>query len=87
MNNKLDILNSMKVLEYDADGSTLYYCLVANTAENKQKLTSIGVPTEEIEEFIGIDKEDIDISGFGFSYGGAEWFDGKHGWLKEAPHE
>lgn len=30
-NKKLEILNSMEIEEYEADGATLYYALVKNT--------------------------------------------------------
>lgn len=87
MKHKLDILNSMKIEEYDADGSTLYYALVKNNHENRLKLINIGANLDEVWEMVSDDIEHIDISGLGFKYGGAAWFDGEHGWLKEAPHE
>lgn len=71
---KIDMLNSMFVTESDSDGTTLYYCVVENTPENRDKLASIGVPAAEIEEMTDSDQKNIDISGFAFSYGEAEWY-------------
>jgi len=86
--NKLEILNSIQIEEYDADGSTLYYALVKNTDENRQKLLKIGVPAEEIVDMTGKDGEDIDISGFGFRYSNAVWYSLElGGWLDFIPRE
>lgn len=83
--NKIEILNSMKVVEYDADGEALIYLLVKNTEENKDKLLSIGVPINEINDLVDISNETIDISSFGFQYGGAEWYSPKSGWMDYIP--
>ncbi|MNW45158.1 hypothetical protein D3C74_224130 [compost metagenome] len=82
--NKIEILNSMEIVEYDADGATLYYALVKDIAENRQKLLDIGAPWDEIVDSTSDDNEHIDICGLAFKYGGAKWFDGERGWLKEA---
>lgn len=71
---KLNILNSMFVTEYDAAGGVLEYCLVENKSENIEKLLQIGVPQNEIDGAISKDGKEIDISGFVFSYGEAEWY-------------
>lgn len=33
MNDKLSLINSLKITEYEADGECLYYANVANTPE------------------------------------------------------
>lgn len=86
MSNKLDILNSMEIEEYEADGETLYYAIVKNTLGNTRKLLEIGVPMDEIKAVIADDHEGIDISGLGFRYGGAKWFTGEK-WLAHEPNK
>lgn len=85
-NKKLEILNSMEIEEYEADGATLYYALVKNTHENRLKLFNIGVNLNEVWEMVSDDIEHIDISGLGFRYGGAKWFDGEK-WLAHEPNK
>ena len=86
--NKLEILNSLEIEEYEADGSTLYYVLIQNSVENREKLMQIGVAEEEIQGVLSIDGEFIDISGFGFNQGGAKWFHPDYGgWIDYEPVE
>ncbi|MNW32218.1 hypothetical protein D3C74_91580 [compost metagenome] len=71
---KVDLLNSMFVTEYDCSAGVLYSCMVENKLENIEKLLQIGVPKTEIDEAISKDGKEIDISGFVFYYGEAEWY-------------
>ncbi|WP_147273830.1 hypothetical protein [Fontibacillus phaseoli] len=70
---KLGILNSIEIVDYDADGSTLYHAVVENTFGNQQKLKAIGITDDEIEG--AFDEEgNIDIKDFAFERCGAKWF-------------
>lgn len=71
---KLDILNSIFVTEYDCSGGVLDYCYIENNHANTEKLIKIGVPQNEIINKTSKDEREIDISGFVFSYGEAEWY-------------
>jgi hypothetical protein len=48
--NKLELINSIEVIEDSASCGELEYVLVANTPENREKLLLIGVPQQEIED-------------------------------------
>lgn len=48
--------------------------LVENTPENVGKLLQIGVPKNEIKDMTLSDEKEIDVSGFAFTYGEAEWY-------------
>lgn len=85
---RLTLLNSMDVKDYEADGTTLYYLLVENTDENKQKLSKLGVTKEEIDGAIIDEDNVIDIKDFGFRHGGAEWYNPDlGGWLAFIPKD
>lgn len=86
-NKKLEILNGMEIEEYETDGETLNFALVKNTKENRLKLMDIGAGMKEVWESVSDDNKHIDISGLGFRYGGAKWFDGELGWLRKGPRE
>ncbi|MNO22845.1 hypothetical protein D3C76_126310 [compost metagenome] len=87
MNDKLSLINSLKITEYEADGECLYYANVANTPDNVALLKQIGVPDEEILDMTGTDGEAIDISGFAWRYTPAKWYQGDLGFVEFAPEE
>jgi|GEM_PF-3552716 len=83
---KLAIINSIEIIDYDADGSALYYAFVANNPENREKLMKIGVVFQAIVDMTANDGGSIDISGFGFSHAGAQWFNPElGGWIDYVP--
>lgn len=71
---KLDVLNSMFVTEYDAQDGIIHYIHIENNPVNIEKLKSIGVPAEKIQEEVSTDGETIEISKFVWTYGEAEWY-------------
>jgi hypothetical protein len=75
--NKLQLINSIPILEDSASCGELEYVLVQDNAENREKLRMIGVPDVEISEMSN--GEEIDIAGFGFVYCGAKWFEKRLG--------
>jgi len=84
MSESLALINSLKLVDYDADGEILYYAIVENTAENRLVLNNAGVTDKEIESSIchHDNSELIDLTGFIWNF--AEWFDGEK-FLKEKP--
>lgn len=84
---KLKLINSLEITEYDADGECLYYANVANTPENVEVLKQIGVPDGEILDMTSTDGEGIDISGFAWQYTPATWFHGNKGFVLSQPLE
>jgi hypothetical protein len=85
--NKIDVLNSLEVLDYDANGGELEYLIVPNTEENRVKLLEIGTPSDELQDAITDDGEGIDISMICFEYGGAKWFKPKSGFTGYVPED
>ncbi|UED70751.1 hypothetical protein [Brevibacillus sp. HD3.3A] len=78
--NKLELINSIDVIEDSASCGELEYVLVANTPENREKLLQTGVTQQEIDEATDdLDGETIDISSIGFTYTGAKWYEGRLG--------
>lgn len=84
MSKSLALINSLKLVDYDADGEILYYALVENTAENRLVLNKVGVTDKEIENSLCRynNSKAIDLTGFIWNF--AEWFDGEK-FLKEKP--
>lgn len=74
---KLQLINSIPVIDYSASFGELEYVLVEDNAENREKLRMIGVSDKEISEMSS--GEEIDIAGFGFVYCGAKWFEKRLG--------
>ncbi|MEV2908669.1 hypothetical protein ABNF65_08400 [Paenibacillus larvae] len=53
---KLDLLNCIEILDYDADGEVVYYALIKNTEENRvilRKLVSYGILSMNGTEKVG----------------------------------
>jgi len=78
--NKLELINSMEVVEDSASCGELEYVLIANTPENREKLLQIGATQQEIDNATDdFDGETIDISSIGFMYTGAKWYEKRLG--------
>lgn len=81
--NTLELLNSLEIVEGDADGEFLYFALVESTEENLNILAQAGITQDEISR--STDSEGyIDLTGFIWEY--AKWFDGEK-FLKEVPND
>lgn len=78
----LPLINSLEIIESDADGETLYYAYVADTDENKETLRKAGVRTDEIEE--ATYEEGIDLTRFVWNF--AKWFNGEK-FVREKPFD
>lgn len=76
---KLAIINSIPVAGMSASCGELEYIFIKNAVENVNKLLEIGVPEEEITEMKSDDGDVIDISGIGFQYTKAKWFEKRLG--------
>lgn len=53
---KLDLLNCIEILDYDADGEVVYYALIKNTEENRiilRKLVSNEIISMDGTEIVG----------------------------------
>ncbi len=74
---KLQLINSIPVIEASASFGELEYVLVEDNAENREKLRMIGASDKEISEMSN--GEEIDIAGFGFEYCRAKWFEKRLG--------
>jgi hypothetical protein len=72
---KLALINSMLVIESSACGGELEWVYVENTEENRNKLQQLGVKEFDINDMTSDEGDVIDISGFGFAYAGAKWFE------------
>jgi len=78
---KLAILNSMKVVESDGDGECLYYAYVENSVENIEKIAQV-VPNVEkfIKEYSSENRVEepglIDIQFAVWDYTDANYFTG-----------
>lgn len=74
---KVDLLNSMEIIETDSDGETLIYVLVDYNEENLEKLAQI-VPNLEqyLKDFgdVDNDKSAIEISSAAWEYTEAKWY-------------
>ncbi|WP_432702453.1 hypothetical protein [Lysinibacillus sphaericus] len=76
---KVELLNSMEIIETDGDGETLFYVLVDYNEENLEALTKI-VPNLEqyLKDFgdVDNDKSAIEISMAAWEYTEAKWYRG-----------
>lgn len=73
----LPLINSLKIIDFDADGEVLYYVFVEDTEENREILKQAGVTDKEIEVSLGHHKNEdvIDLTSFVWSF--AKWFNGE----------
>lgn len=74
---KLEVLNSMEIIEIDARGEDLIYALVENNEVNVSKIGKIVNNPEQVIEDWGSDEYSIDITRLAFENCQAEYFDGK----------
>lgn len=76
---KVELLNSMEIVETDSDGETLFYVLVDYNEENLEKLAQI-VPNLEqyLKDFgdVDNDKSAIEISMAAWEYTKVKWYQG-----------
>lgn len=76
MENKLDVINSIDVIDSSASSGELEYVLVADSPETRKKLIEIGASEKEIADATcDMFEGSIDISVIGFSYTGAKWYE------------
>lgn len=82
----LDLLNSLEIVDFDADGEILYYALIEDKKENREVLKQAGVTDMEIEDSLGHYKNEgaIDLTAFIWNF--ASWFDGKQ-FLRDNPND
>ena len=74
---KLDILNSMKIIDEDCSGGELVYVLVAYNDENIEKISKVVPDVNEYLKNVGDPdgtKEGIDISIAAFEHTGADYY-------------
>lgn len=71
---KLELINSMEIIDTDSDGESLYYVLVKNSKENIDKLKTIGATDSDLQNAIDLGDQSIDISSIVFTYTDASWF-------------
>lgn len=71
----LELINTLEIIDYNADGEILYYALVESSKENIEKLKQVGLTEKQIEESMNDGKDSIDLTSFVWNY--AEWFDGE----------
>jgi len=85
---KLAILNSIEIVDWDANSGELEYLLIKNIEENRKKLLEIGVPEQVINEATDdYDFKTIDIASIGFIYTDAHWFNRKKGFVIGIPSD
>lgn len=77
----IDLLNSLEIYDYDADGETLHYALVKLNEDSEKVIKSL-LP-EDMDFNDGLDEkgELFDITLFCWEY--AEWFNGDQFMLEE----
>lgn len=74
---KLDILNSMKIIDEDCGGGELVYVLVEYSDENVEKISKVVPDVNEYLKNVGDPdgiKEGIDISIAAFEHAGADYY-------------
>lgn len=85
--NKLELLNSLPVIESEASGGELEFVLVEYSPETIAVLQQIGLSNADIDEWKTDDGDCIDISAIGFN-AGAKWFEeSKGGFLDYTPDD
>jgi hypothetical protein len=80
----LPLINSLEIIDADADGEVLNYALVENTKENRDTLKQAGVTDEEIEEALECYEHSIDLTTFVWKF--AKWFNGDK-FVREKPFD
>lgn len=77
--NKIDLLNSIEVIDDSACCGKLEYVHVANTPMNRKKLRQVGATDQEIKEATDAFDESIDIACIRFTYIDAKWYEKRLG--------
>lgn len=72
---KLELLNSMKIIDSSSSCGECEYILVENNEANRGLLHKLGITDEEIEKECYPEGDTLDISSIGERY--ANWFSGK----------
>lgn len=72
---KLDLINTIEVIDISSSGGEIEYILVKNNEVNRGILNKIGITDKEIEEECSPEDDLFDISSIGGRY--ANYFDGK----------
>ncbi|PER43660.1 hypothetical protein COL26_23385 [Bacillus thuringiensis] len=80
----LELLNSLEIYDYDADGEILYYALVKLNEDNKKVIESLLPEGVNFNEGLDDKGELFDITLFCWEY--AEWFNGDQ-FMAEEPKE
>ncbi|TES47184.1 hypothetical protein E2L07_19265 [Halalkalibacterium halodurans] len=82
----LPLLNSLEIVDFDADGEVLYYALIEDTKDNREVLKQAGVTDKEIQDSLGHFKSEgaIDLTAFIWKF--ANWFNGKE-FVREKPFD
>lgn len=75
---KLDLINSLEVLDYSCTGAECEYVLIENSDENRKALVEAGISEELLDEAT-VDEE-IDVAMIAFS-DGADWYDARVGFV------
>lgn len=79
----LDLINTLEIFDYEADGEALYYAYIDLNDENVSTLKKIGLNETQIRWYQDFDDDDspiFDLTKIVWEY--AEWFDGKQFLLK-----
>ena len=82
---KLDLLNSLDVVDFSCNNEECEYILVARNDETKAVFAQIGVPDEWF--LSGDDEDTVDVSLVGFELCRATWFDQINGFQLERRDE
>lgn len=72
---KLDLINSMEIIESSANGVEIEYILVKDNDENRKILNQIGLTEKDIESDCYPEDDMLDIVVVGFKF--ADFYDGK----------
>lgn len=90
---KIDVINSIDIVETENDYDGMIYVLVENTEENIKKLKSIGFTDDDIAESCGINNleeleedDDIDICMLAFKWADY-YYKGKFYQIEDVPEE
>lgn len=74
----IEVLNSMEIVESESDDDIMIFIYVDNSAENREKLMSLGVSEYDVNMGTNDHKGEndvLDLSHFAWSF--AQWFDGE----------
>jgi hypothetical protein len=77
---KLELLNSLEVVESSCNDGCCEYVLIKDTEENREVLKELGADEDDIKRMDPFgDGELLDITIFAFEELGAEWFQSEVG--------